>query len=429
MRRGALAAASVAVLALGALGTAGAHAEAAAPLGGYSLIGRAPGFEITEDEPSAQTHPEGQGTIPETVSQLTTGTAYAFSSVVWPGTIGGNAGSLVLGTVGGNTPLPPQVSLLNDPVRAEARTGQTQPDVVYSTPAETMKAHADVSRAEASSSSQGTTVPGALSTGRVTSDTTSTLDAAGGTVVATSTVSNVELAGGTIHIGSVTSKASASTNGGSSQGGGGTTVADLRIAGQPATIDDHGLRVGSSSQPANEIVNQIVNSAVGKLGVTFALSKPTVQSSGALTTTTAGSLIVVWKPPGSQNVFAVTFGGASATVNGAPAFNGPDSSSPAVAGSGPAPGGAADVIPPSSPPSAETGPAGSPALPPTVSSRRAAPPLPARLAAIALPGGLPVPWLLLALGAAGLLASGMARLGPGLLADGARCGLELEEGL
>lgn len=428
MRRGAAATASLAVLVLGGLGTAGAHAESAAPLGGYSLIGRAPGFEITEDEPSAQTHPEGQGTIPETVSQLTTGTAYAFSSVAWPGTLGGNAGSLVLGTVGGNTPLPPQVALLNDPVRAEARTGQTQPDVVYSTPAGTMTAHADVARAEASSASQGTSLPGSLSTGRVTSDTRSTLATAGGTVVATSTVSNIELAAGTVHIGSVTSRASATTDGASSHGGGATTVTDLRIAGQPATLDDHGLRVGSASQPANEIVNQIVNSALGKAGVTFALSKPAVLSSGAQTTSTAGSLVVVWKPPGSPNTFTVTLGGASATVNGAPQFNGLDTLVPPAGDSGSPPGGASEMIPPSSP-GPEAAPTALPSLPAVVAPRRAAPTLPARLAGIALPGGLPVPWLLLAIGAAGLLGSAMAGLGRGLLADGARCGLESEEDL
>ena len=44
-----------------------AHADAGpAQLGAYALTATAPGFEMTEDEPSAQAHPEGHGAAPET---------------------------------------------------------------------------------------------------------------------------------------------------------------------------------------------------------------------------------------------------------------------------------------------------------------------------------------------------------------------------
>ena len=72
-------------------------ARADTPLGSYSVIASAPGLEFTEDEPSAQAHPEGQGSAPYTTSLLTGGgLGYGLSTIAWPGSYGGNAGSLIL---------------------------------------------------------------------------------------------------------------------------------------------------------------------------------------------------------------------------------------------------------------------------------------------------------------------------------------------
>src|SRR5437899_10146974 len=81
----------------GAFGLRVNRARADTTLGSYSAIGAAQGIEFTEDEPTAQAHPEGQGDAPYTTSSLSNGgLGYGLSSIAWPGAYGGNAGSLIL---------------------------------------------------------------------------------------------------------------------------------------------------------------------------------------------------------------------------------------------------------------------------------------------------------------------------------------------
>ena len=75
----------------GAFGLRVNSARADTTLGSYSAIASAPGIEFTEDEPSAQAHPEGQGDAPYTTSSLINGgVGYALSTIAWPGAYGGN---------------------------------------------------------------------------------------------------------------------------------------------------------------------------------------------------------------------------------------------------------------------------------------------------------------------------------------------------
>src|SRR5947208_5905224 len=87
----------VGLLLAGVFGIRIASAKADTTLGSYSVIASAPGLEFTEDEPSAQAHPEGQGDVPYTTSLLAGGgLGYALSTIAWPGAYGGNAGGLIL---------------------------------------------------------------------------------------------------------------------------------------------------------------------------------------------------------------------------------------------------------------------------------------------------------------------------------------------
>ena len=78
--------AGLALFAAGGVGlatTLTAHADQSGTsrFGGYSITATAPGVEGTEDEPSAQAHPEGQGAAPETSSLLSSGpVGYALST-------------------------------------------------------------------------------------------------------------------------------------------------------------------------------------------------------------------------------------------------------------------------------------------------------------------------------------------------------------
>src|SRR4029078_4671397 len=144
-----------------------ASARADNTLGSYSIIAAAPGFEFTEDEPSAQAHPEGQGAVPYSTSMLTTGDyGHALSAGAWPGAYGGNAGSLILVALpsqAGGVPVPDAVRdgvktaapALQYPIRAEARAGSS-PDVTYTqSPGTTLTSHADPLNAQAEANVQG----------------------------------------------------------------------------------------------------------------------------------------------------------------------------------------------------------------------------------------------------------------------------------
>ena len=101
---------------------AGASEQPGSGLLGYTLSAQSSGLQVIEDRPDATTHPEGDGEVPQSVATLVSGpVGYALSSVAWPGALAGNAGSLL---VLAGVPLPPDVAAaLNDPVRAETRTG------------------------------------------------------------------------------------------------------------------------------------------------------------------------------------------------------------------------------------------------------------------------------------------------------------------
>src|SRR4051794_11042449 len=156
VQRGAVVVAGAALLVLAATG-AWQEARAANPpmFGSYTITATAPGFEMWEDEPSANAHPEGGGQAPYSTSALTSGNVgYGLSSVAWPGATEANADKVVLllfpHDVQG-VAIPDAVTglvataapALNYPIRAEARTGTTSPDSAFDAQGATLTAHAD----------------------------------------------------------------------------------------------------------------------------------------------------------------------------------------------------------------------------------------------------------------------------------------------
>ena len=417
-----------------ALHAAAASASTAPPLGVYSLIGDATGAIVSEDEPSANAHPEGQGSIPEASTLLTNGpVGYSLSAVGWPGATEGNAGGLVIllfpGPVGNVTPVPDAVTasvdsaapLTNYPARAEARAG-SHPDASYTAPGVGLTSHADTANVTADAVVQGAQQPGQASYGNMHTQSASTLNANTGRVTASSTVSNINIAG-VVKIGSVTSTATAQTDGATSFGAGSTIVSNMTIGGQPAYVDGNGVHMGKPGAPANAVTDQVANQALGGAGVKFTTSNPSVVTQGASTTYTAGSLIVLWTPPGdpSGNVFTASFGGARALVNGAPASAFPTASAPVVPPPVTPP--SADVVPtpdatvtPSAP-TAPSAPAPTTAPSPTSSPPAATPLAAAPFQPAAAHGFRGVGAGLIAVGLAGvgLLFAGSRRLATDLL--------------
>jgi hypothetical protein len=249
--------------------------------------------------------------IPESTADLSTGpTGRAFSSIAWPGPLVGNAGSLLRVL---QPTLPESVSLLNDPVRAEATTGQDPPTVTFDLPNVSMSATATDGLVEARATVGTVTGEAGPSSGL---STFGSARLRGGVPHGTgsSSVSAVSLAGGVVKIGAVTSIANATSDGIKGSGGASTEVTGLTIADQRVAIDDTGLHVASSATPVNAVINQAVNQALQAAGIELSIGVPTVTIKGASATAIAPALVVTITQ--SSGVTGLVLGGARASVSG-----------------------------------------------------------------------------------------------------------------
>jgi len=363
-----------------------AHAEAPVNFGSYTLSSTAPGFEMWEDEPSANAHPEGGGQAPYSTSALGSGgLGYALSSVAWPGATEANADKVALllfphdvSVPGGpSVPIPDAVVGLVDtaapaanyPIRAEARSGAGSPDAAYDAQAANLKAHADPALAQATATMKAADGQAGFSFGNAETIANSVLNATTGSASADSRITKIDL-GGVIKIDSVTSHAEAATDGVSAAAPSGSTVVQgMTIAGQPAYVDDQGVHIGEQGQPANAVVSQIANQALTQGGFSFYVAEPQQEQSGSSASYTAGSLIIVWKPPQnpSENVLFIALGGSRVAVTAAPgsAFGLPATTpsipsvtTPSLGGSAPArPGISSTPVTAATPPAKKATPA------------------------------------------------------------------------
>jgi hypothetical protein len=342
-----------------ASGWQSAQAQGAPRFQSYTISATAPGFEMTEDEPSANAHPEGGGQAPYSTSALASGgNGYGLSSIAWPGATEANADKVALllfpKDVKG-VPVPDAVTALfktaapaaNYPIRAEARTGESKPDATLDAQGATLKAHADPLLAQATATMKGATGQAGFSFGNSETIANSVLNGSAGQASADSKVTKIDI-GGVIKIDSVTSHAEATTNGVAADAPKGSTVVQgMTVAGQPAYVDEQGVHIGEQGQPANAVASQIANQALNGGGFFFFVSQPQQEQSGASASYTAGSLIILWIPPGnpSKNVFTIALGGSRVAVTAVPGsgFNVktpapsvPTVSTPAASGGSPA---------------------------------------------------------------------------------------------
>jgi hypothetical protein len=319
----------------GAFGLRVNRARADTTLGSYSAIAAAQGIEFTEDEPSAQAHPEGQGDAPYATSLLTNGgVGYGLSSIVWPGAYGGNAGSLVLVAAPsqvGPVARPDAVTdavktaspALQYPIRAETHAG-TAPDASYAQiPGVTLTSHADGNDVHAIADVQSAQQPGSVTYGNMHADSSSTLNGNSVKALANSTLQNVNIGAGTVKIQSLISTATATTDGSTSSANGATLVKGLTVGGQPAYLDQSGLHIGSSNQPANAAASAAANQVLTNFGMKIYVSQPQTERDGGNITYTAGSVVFQWIPPSnpSKNVFLLTLGGARVSVAAGAGFD------------------------------------------------------------------------------------------------------------
>jgi hypothetical protein len=386
----------------------------------YSVSVQAPLLQITEDEPTSTFHPEGEGELGYSFASLNPSGAHALSSLVWPGSAAGNAGTLIE-VLGG----PSGQSELNDPVRAEATSGTSQTQQSTTTPAGTeMSATVEPpvpgdQYASSKSALAALDVGAPATIGASTSVSTIHFDSASGllTATATSTLHNLQLDAGLVSIATVTSSAAATSDNGAVPTTSGTTVfGGLTIAGQSAYVDGSGVHIGTPSNPAGPAALDSVNSALQSAGMQVYSVSPAQVTIGEVDYYDTSSLLFYWAPPGDTSHNSFTFSVGSAAVSMAADSSGFDFPSTGT-GSGDgtlfaASGQGAPASPSANPAPVLSLPTGvTPAI--TSPVPRAAPPGPSlsrgtsSLASVALPGGLGVGWWLLVafggLAGAGLL--------------------------
>ena len=370
----------------------------------YSVTVQAPLLQLTEDEPTSTFHPEGEGDFGYSFASLNPAGEHALSSLIWPGSAAGNAGTLIE-VLGG----PSGQAELNDPVRAEATSGtsQTQQSTTAPTGTEmtaTVQPPVPGDQYAASKSALAAgSLGGQVTVGASSSVSTIHFDSVTGTLTATATsaLHDLQLDGGLISIASLTSSASAtSLNGGVPTITGSTTYGGLSIAGQSAYVDGSGVHVGTPSNPAGPAALASVNSALQAAGMQVYSTQPTQVTIGQVDYYDASSLLFYWAPPGDKSNNSFTASVGSAAVSMAAGSSGILSSLGDVAAStgsftgSPLAMSAQTANPPSPVLSLPTGTA--PAI--TAPVARPAPPQAqgaSTLASVTLPGGLGAGWWLL----------------------------------
>ena len=314
---------ALALLIAGAGSAFAAPRIAAAVSVNFTAAATAPVMQITEDEPNAQFHPEGDGDLGYTLVTANPGLANATAALVWPGSAAANAGTLVA-LLGG----PSSLSVLNDPVQASAATGSNQTSSSITAPTgSTMSA----SVVPTGPTDQHATATSALAGGGLgaggaigSSTSTSTIDYDSSTGVVTlnaeSHATKVDV-GGVVSIGSVTSSASAtSTNGMAPTMTGATNFHDMTIAGQEAFVDGSGVHVGAPGAPAGPAAVESVDAGLAQAGMEVYFTAPHTITVGGVSYYYSATVLFFWAPPGdsSHNSFTMSLGGAAVSVTASP---------------------------------------------------------------------------------------------------------------
>lgn len=304
---------------------AGAADANGSGFGSYAMFAAAPGVELKVGEPTyCFVTPAGlngcEGVIPEASSQLQNGPiGSATAAIAWPGSLAANLGSLII-TAGGSN-VPPQATMLNDPVRAEARTGSA-PDTVTNTsvPNVTMKAVAKPLGTSALATISDLSIGAVGTFGSIKGETSTVVTGVKQiTSKASSQVANVVIAG-VVKIGGITSTAEATSDGATAKVKGGTTVTNATIAGFPVTIDENGVGVQGQGV-ALTTATAAVNAALKQAGLTLLVSEPQGKPDGSRVTYTAGSLVAQFTQMGYS--LGLTLGGANVVANAAAGFDSP----------------------------------------------------------------------------------------------------------
>lgn len=348
----------------GATASAQETGEPAAEIGFFDVAADATGIGASFGDPASQPYPVAAGMLPSAYAQLSAGpSGQARSSLLWPGPLLGNAGSLanVIGT-----PLPPEVvSNANYPIVAHASSAAGGSDEATLGP---MHAKVEGGDSRASTTLTDVDVPDVVTATRVRTSSRSYLDGATAVSVAESVLEGVQVAG-VLEIARIRTVATGTTDGVAATTAQEVTVTGVRLGDQSATIDGEGLHLGGGTVPVGEALAG-AQPAFDGFGIRAFVTDPLKQeTSGGAAVLDSGSVVIEWSPPQSGQFFTVVLGGSSVRVSATPgsAFGAPGSD--ALGDVAPAPDAttallptpALSLAPPDAPAAASNGSATAPA--------------------------------------------------------------------
>lgn len=313
-RRIGAAAATLGVVAAGAgFGTllGGAPARADTSLAGWTAQADANTVDIVVDNTAGLDglHPLDEIDIPEDTSNYETGPlGYALATIFWPGSVGGNIGSL-----SGEISLPSQIAplfgSLNDTVKAESYypagpTSASYPSGASSTGTVEMSSQATASESWAKAGVTDVTVPGLLSLQDVQGSTTATATTEA-TATASGSFHSLSLFGGLIQIGATSSTATADSNGSAPSGTATTHLGAITVAGYPASVGSDGLVLGPVSSAIGgllDVPESLVGQLLSDLNLKVTLLPETQSSTAPAEDITSGGLSISFALPSSASL-------------------------------------------------------------------------------------------------------------------------------
>lgn len=230
--------------------------------------------------------PPFQADSPHTVVTLSTGPAtFARSSIFWPGDLLAHMGSIFQQAA-------PQAGFIpNYPVRAEAASPGGTSHLEAGGGLFSMDAKAEPNEATATGAGAGSGVPGVLTVTASQAMSKTTFTSALASMESKAVVEGVNILNGLITAESITSLATASTNGSVGKGGGSTQLVGLKIQNISAVIDENGVRAADRSQPIPDPDKQI-NDALSASGVQIQVLGPSEKVEGAGVNRLAAGLLV-----------------------------------------------------------------------------------------------------------------------------------------
>lgn len=277
-------------------------------LGGWNVSADGNAVDILVDNTTglAGIHPLSEADFPEAQTQFATGPfGSALATILWPGSAGGNFGSLSA-ELGFPAQLEPIAAQLNDPIKASAQypAGPATADYPPGAPGGVAVMHATAQPG-------GTTAEGAIvdpstagvlgfSSAKGTSSSTAGDKAVG---ASSADLNGVSLVGGLIQIGSIASTAQAVSDGSNGSGNAVTHVTDVTVLGQKASIGSDGLILPNFPSALGALVGPVVQNAISQvisgLGLTVTEFPSTQSANGAGFTATSGGVAITLDPPSS----------------------------------------------------------------------------------------------------------------------------------